>query len=58
MSPFVVSLLFALGLGGWVYNVVMKRNGSQTQQALMVAGFVGVIGMIVFFTLFSTIFRG
>ena len=58
MSPFVVSLLFALGSGAWIYNMVMKRNGGQTKQALMVAGFVGLIGMIVFYTLFSAIFKG
>ena len=57
MNPFIVSLLFALGSGAWVYNKTMKRNGSQTQQALKAAGVVGVIGMIIFYTIFSTILQ-
>lgn len=55
MNSIVVSLLFALGFGAWVYNKTMKHNGSQTQQALLVAGVVGAIGMVVFYTIFNTI---
>lgn len=57
MNPFVTSLLFALGSGAWVYNKAMKYNGGLTQKALIVAGMVGVIGMVVFYTIFASILK-
>lgn len=53
MSNFLVSFIFALGSGAWVYNKVMQRNGGQAKQALTAAGVCGVIAMIVFFTIIS-----
>lgn len=54
MSPFLVSFMFGIGVGAWVYNKVQKRNGGQSQQSLVVAGGAALAAFIVFLTMFTT----
>ena len=54
MSPFILALLFACGVAAWVYNKVQHRNGGVTKQSLIAAAAVGVVAIIVFYTLFIT----
>ncbi len=53
-NPLVIAAIFGIGFGGWVYNFVQKRNGGQSQQSLIVAAVVGLLGTIVFYTIFYT----
>ncbi|MCX6727409.1 MAG: hypothetical protein WCO19_04155 [Candidatus Saccharibacteria bacterium] len=55
MSNFLLSLLFSLGVGAWVYGKSQRRNGGLTQQSLVAAGIVGFMAFIVFFTVVVTI---
>lgn len=54
MSPFLLSLLFALGVSAWIYNKVQHRNGGIAQQSLIAAGAVGLVALVIFYTLFVT----
>ncbi len=54
MSPFLLALLFALGVGAWVYNKVQHRNGGITKQSLIAASAVGAVALVIFYTLFIT----
>ncbi len=49
MSNGLIALLLALGVGGWVYNLMMKQSGSQVKVSLTVAG---IIGLLIFLTMF------
>lgn len=55
MGPFLTSFLFALGVSAWVYNKSQQRNGGLAQQSAIAAGVVGIVALIVFYTLFATI---
>lgn len=55
MGTLFTTFIFTLGVGAWVYNKVMQRNGGLTQQALIAAGVCAVVAAIVFFTLFTAI---
>jgi hypothetical protein len=55
MGPFLTSVLFALGVAAWVYNKSQQHNGGLSQQSLIAAAVVGIVALIVFFTIFSAI---
>ena len=55
MGPFLTSFLFALGVSAWVYNKSQQRNGGLAQQSAMAAGAVGVVALIIFYTIFVTL---
>lgn len=55
MGNFLTSFLFALGVMAWVYNQAQNRNGGLTQRSLIAAGVCGVVALIVFFTIISSI---
>ncbi|MEI8187400.1 MAG: hypothetical protein WCG30_00455 [Candidatus Saccharibacteria bacterium] len=55
MSDFVISFMFALGAGAWIYSKVMRTTGSQVKPSLMVSGTAGVLIFVVLFYLLSTI---
>jgi len=57
MSDFVISLLFSLGAGAWIYSKAMKSTGSQVKPSLMVSGSAGLLIFIVLFYLLSTILK-
>ena len=55
MSNAVVSLMFALGCAGWVYNYSQKNNGGLAQRSLVAGGVVFVLAFVVFMTIITTI---
>ena len=46
MSNGVVAFLFAAGGGVWVYSVMMRRTGGNTQNAAIVGAVAAVFGFI------------
>jgi hypothetical protein len=55
MSAFVVSLMFAAGAGTWLFTKFQKYSGNNTKQSAIAAGFVGLIILFVFYTIFKLI---
>jgi cytochrome bd-type quinol oxidase subunit 1 len=55
MGNFLTSFLFALGVSAWVYSKAQRQNGGLTQRSLVAAGVVGVVALIVFFTIISSV---
>ncbi|HET9850396.1 MAG TPA: hypothetical protein VFP35_02095 [Candidatus Saccharimonadales bacterium] len=57
MGPAVVSFLFAIGSGSWIYTKFQRRGGaSNTRQSVQAAGICALlIFIIVFFVLKSWI---
>lgn len=53
MSGFLISFLFALGAGTWIYTKMMKSTGGITKNALVVAGVVAFIIFLFLLTLTS-----
>lgn len=52
MSAFVTSLLFAIGISGWIWSKVGRRTGNADPNTVfMTAAGGGVMAFIVFFTL-------
>lgn len=49
MSNGLIALLLAAGVGGWVYNFMMKQTGSQAKPSLTFAGIVAVIVFLIIF---------
>ncbi len=49
MSAAIISLLFALGAGAWLYTKFMRYSGNNTQQAAIATG---VSSVIIFFVLY------
>jgi hypothetical protein len=51
MSAFVTSLLFALGVAGWVWSKVGRRTGNADPKGVyLTAGGAGVLAFVVFYT--------
>jgi len=55
MSAFVVSLLFAIGAGTWIYTRFQRSSGNNTKQSLIAAGFCAAVLFILFFFAFRSI---
>lgn len=55
MGPLLTSFLFAVGVAAWVYNKSQLRNGGLSQQSAIAAGVVGIVALIVFYTVFSAL---
>jgi predicted ABC-type exoprotein transport system permease subunit len=59
MSNFVISILFALGTGAWIYNRLLRTTGNNKKSALIAAVIAGaVICLILDFVLGSIIKKG
>lgn len=56
MSDFVIGLMAGLGTGAYIYNLMYKNTGGNTQNALIVAGIAGVFAMVAMMTLLSVLF--
>jgi hypothetical protein len=56
MSNAVTGLLFGVGFGGWIYTMMMRRNGGQVQPSAIVAMAAGVTGFFVVFSLLGIVF--
>jgi hypothetical protein len=55
MNNVFIAIVFAVGIGAWVYGKFQKSNGGLTQRSLIGAAVAGLIAFIVFLTLASTI---
>jgi len=55
MSAFFVSLLFAAGASTWLYTKLQKYSGNNTKQSAIAAGFIGLIILFIFYTIFNLI---
>ncbi len=53
MQTYLIALIFAIGVGGWIYSKVQHRTGGITQTSLLMAGVAGVIVFIFAIILFS-----
>ncbi|HUC87526.1 MAG TPA: hypothetical protein VMR95_00015 [Candidatus Binatia bacterium] len=53
MSAGLIALLFGIGVSGWTYHKVSHRTGHIVRTSVIVAVFVGLIAMFVFYTLFN-----
>lgn len=51
----LIAFLMAIGSGTWVYSKFHRSTGGNTQNALLGAGFVGVIVFVLVFTLLNFI---
>jgi|GEM_PF-727677 len=55
MNNVFIAIVFAVGIGAWVYGKFQKSNGGLTRSSLIGAAVAGLIAFIVFLTLASTI---
>lgn len=55
MGPLLTSFLFAAGVAAWVYNKAQQRTGGLAQQSAIAAAAVGVVALIIFYTIFAAI---
>ncbi|HET7827513.1 MAG TPA: hypothetical protein VFK97_01445 [Candidatus Saccharimonadales bacterium] len=57
MSPFLVSFLFTVGAGTWIYTKLQRYSGNNTQQSLIGAAVASVLVFIVFYFVFHSILK-
>jgi len=55
MNAFLVSIFFTAGATVWLYTKLQKYSCNNTKQSLIAAGFVGLIILFVFYTIFKLI---
>lgn len=55
MNRVFIAVVFAVGVGAWVYGKFQKSNGGLTQRSLIGAAVASVIAFILFITLASTL---
>ncbi len=56
MSPFLISLLFSLGAGTWVYTKLQQKTGyGNSKAAFKGAAVAALIGFVIMFTLAVTL---
>lgn len=51
MSNFVVALIFAVGVGAWVYSKVVRRTGGNATTSIIASVVVAIVVFIIAFTL-------
>lgn len=56
MSNFLIALIAALGIAGWVYAKAIKRMG-QRNPAAWASGFVGVLAFITMLIILNIVNR-
>jgi hypothetical protein len=57
MSPFIVSLLVAVGAGAWIYTKFQRSSGNNTQQSAKAAGIAGLIIFIVLYFIVRSLLK-
>lgn len=53
MSNSLIGLFMALGVAAWVYKKMHRYTGGNVQNALVVAGLVGLLAFLATITLFN-----
>lgn len=56
MNNQLVSLMFGVGVSGWVYYQMMRQTGGNTKSSLIAAVLAGLTGAFVIYTLFAWVF--
>jgi len=56
-SNFTISVMFAIGFGGWIYSKTNRANGGLIKRTLSVTVVAGIAAFIVMLTLLSLIFH-
>lgn len=51
----MVSLFFAAGAATWIYTKLQRYSGNNTKQSVIGAGFLGLIILFIFYTVFKLI---
>lgn len=56
MSDLLVAIFFGVGVGGWAYAQIAKRNGNANPgNNALVAAILGLVAGIIIFTVFKFI---
>lgn len=55
MNAFLVSIFFTAGATTWIYTKLQKYSGNNTRQSAIAAGFLGLIILFIFYTVFRLI---
>lgn len=55
MSPILIGIFAALGIGVWVYDKSMKHTGSNTRSSVIAGAVAGVVAFIVTLTIVAFI---
>ncbi len=55
MSNFVVALIFAVGVGAWVYSKVVRRTGGNATTSIIASVVVAIVVFIIAFTLMGLV---
>ena len=55
MSNYLIAFMFAAGAGTWVYTKVQAKTGGNTQQALGVGVFLGVLFFLLMLLILSVV---
>lgn len=56
MSNFMIGLLTGLGVSAYIYNIMYKNTGGNTQNSLIVGASAGLFAMILVMVVLSSIF--
>ncbi|HSW78811.1 MAG TPA: hypothetical protein VLF88_02230 [Candidatus Babeliales bacterium] len=57
MSAFWVSLLFALGIGTWIFTKFQRYSGNNTKQSVIGTAVSALIIFFVSYTILRTLFK-
>lgn len=55
MASWVVAMLFAIGGSAWLYNVLMKKTGSNTKASIILTAIAFLFLFFVFWSVFDMI---
>jgi hypothetical protein len=55
MNALLVSFFFTAGATLWLYTKLQKYSGNNTRQSLIAAGFIGLIILFIFYTVFKLV---
>ena len=50
MAAWVAALLFAAGGSAWLYNILMRQTGNNTQTSLILSGIAFTFMFVLFWT--------
>lgn len=51
MANWMAALIFAVGAGAWLYNIMMKQTGNNTKTSLIIAGIAAIFLLVLFWTI-------
>jgi hypothetical protein len=57
MSNLIISLLFGIGSGGWLYNKLMRTTGNNKKNALLGASIIGLLLSILLYLILGSLIK-